>query len=45
MADLSKNAQQIMDLVKDMSAVELNQLVKGLEEEFGVSAAAMVVAG
>lgn len=27
-----------------MSAVELNQLVKGLEEEFGVSAAAMVVA-
>lgn len=34
-----------MDLVKDMSAVELNQLVKGLEEEFGVSAAAMVVAG
>ena len=34
-----------MDLVKEMSAVELNQLVKGLEEEFGVSAAAMVVAG
>jgi len=28
-----------MDLVKEMSAVELNQLVKGLEEEFGVSAA------
>lgn len=45
MAELSKNAQQIMDLVKDMGAVELNQLVKGLEEEFGVSAAAMVVAG
>ncbi len=34
-----------MDLVKEMGAVELNQLVKGLEEEFGVSAAAMVVAG
>lgn len=34
-----------MELVKEMSAVELNQLVKGLEEEFGVSAAAMVVAG
>jgi large subunit ribosomal protein L7/L12 len=45
MAELSKSAQQIMDLVKKMSAVELNQLVKGLEEEFGVSAAAMVVAG
>ncbi len=42
--ELTKNAQKIMDLVKEMSAVELNQLVKGLEEEFGVSAAAMVVA-
>ena len=28
-----------------MSAVELNGLVKALEEEFGVTAAAMVVAG
>jgi large subunit ribosomal protein L7/L12 len=45
MAELSKNAQKIMDLVKEMGAVELNQLVKSLEEEFGVSAAAMVVAG
>ena len=44
MADLPKNAQQIMDLVKDMSAVDLNQLVKGLEEEFWVTAAATVVA-
>ena len=43
--ELTKNAQKIMDLVKEMSAVELNQLVKWLEEEFGVSAAAMVVAG
>ncbi len=42
--ELTKNAQKIMDLVKEMSAVELNQLVKWLEEEFGVSAAAMVVA-
>lgn len=42
--ELSKNAQKIMDLVKEMWAVELNQLVKALEEEFGVSAAAMVVA-
>jgi len=45
MTELSGNAQKIMDLVKDMSAVELNTLVKALEEEFGVSAAAMVVAG
>lgn len=44
MAELTGNAQKIMDLVKEMSAVELNQLVKALEEEFGVSAAAMVVA-
>lgn len=44
--ELSKNAQKIMDLVKEMSAVELNQLVKSLEEEFGVSAVATVaVAG
>lgn len=44
--ELSKNAQKIMDLVKDMSAVELNELVKSLEEEFGVSAVATVaVAG
>ena len=28
-----------------MTAVEMNQLVKAIEEEFGVSAAAMVVAG
>jgi large subunit ribosomal protein L7/L12 len=43
--ELSKNAQKILELVKEMSAVELNQLVKAIEEEFGVSAAAMVVAG
>jgi ribosomal protein L7/L12 len=42
--ELSKNAQKIMDLVKEMGAIELNQLVKALEEEFGVTAAAMVVA-
>ena len=43
--DLTKNQQQVIDLVKEMSAVELNGLVKALEEEFGVTAAAMVVAG
>lgn len=40
---LSENAQKILDLVKELSAVELNQLVKALEEEFGVSAAAPVM--
>ena len=43
--ELTKNQQQILDLVKEMNAVELNGLVKALEEEFGVTAAAMVVAG
>jgi len=42
---LSANAQKILDLVKDLKAVELNQLVKALEEEFGVSAAAPVMMG
>jgi large subunit ribosomal protein L7/L12 len=43
---LSANAQKVLDLVKDLSAVELSQLVKALETEFGVSAAApMMMAG
>lgn len=47
MAELSKNAGQIMDLVKELTIVELNDLVTAMEEEFGVSAAApvMVAAG
>lgn len=44
--ELSTNAQKILDLVKELPVVELNSLVKALEEEFGVSAAAtMMVAG
>ncbi len=43
MAELSANAQKIMDLVKELTIVELNDLVKAMEEEFGVSAAAPVV--
>jgi large subunit ribosomal protein L7/L12 len=43
--ELSKNAQKILELIEEMSAVELNQLVKAIEEKFGVSAAAMVVSG
>jgi large subunit ribosomal protein L7/L12 len=47
MAELTKNAAQIMDLVKELTIVELNDLVTAMEEEFGVSAAApvMVAAG
>ena len=37
--------QEIIDAVKSMTVVELNDLVKALEEEFGVSAAAAMVAG
>ncbi len=43
--DLSANAKKVFDLVKELSAVELSALVKSLEEEFGVTAASMVVAG
>ena len=43
MAELSANAQKIMDLIKELSIVELNDLVKTMEEEFGVSAAAPVM--
>lgn len=41
--ELSKNVEKVFDLVKGLTAVELNELVKGLEEEFGVSAAAGAV--
>jgi large subunit ribosomal protein L7/L12 len=40
------NVTKILDLVKDLSVVELNELVKAVEEEFGVTAAAgVMVAG
>ena len=43
MAELSANANKVMDLVKDLTIVELNDLVTAMEEEFGVSAAAPVM--
>ena len=40
------DVQKLIEEVKSMTVVELNELVKALEEEFGVSAAAPVaVAG
>lgn len=42
--DLSTNAQKVFDLIKELSAIELVALVKKMEEEFGVSAAAVAVA-
>ena len=41
MAKLS--AQEFIEAIKEMTVVELNDLVKACEEEFGVSAAAGVV--
>jgi large subunit ribosomal protein L7/L12 len=42
MAKLSN--QEIIDSIKELTVLELNDLVKACEEEFGVSAAAAVVA-
>ena len=41
MADIAKMIEEI----KGMTVLELNDLVKAVETEFGVSAAAMAVAG
>lgn len=43
MSELSTKAAQILDLVKELTIVELNDLVKAMEEEFGVSAAAPIM--
>ena len=43
MAKLSKD--EIMAAVEEMSVLELSELVKALEEKFGVSAAPVAVAG
>ena len=45
MAELSKNAEKILELVKELSVMELADLVKAMEEEFGVSAAAPMMMG
>jgi len=45
-ATLSKDAEKVMEMVEKMTVLELNDLVKALEEKFGVSASApMMVAG
>ena len=36
-------AQELIDAIKELTVLELNDLVKACEEEFGVSAAAGVV--
>ena len=43
---MSEKITNIIDLVKELSILELSDLVKAIEEEFGVTAAApMMVAG
>ena len=39
---MSEKIQTIIDAVKELSVIELSELVKTFEEEFGVSAAAPV---
>lgn len=41
----SEKVTKFIDEIKALSVLELNELVKALEEEFGVSAAAVAVAG
>jgi large subunit ribosomal protein L7/L12 len=40
---LSKNAEKVIDLIGDMTILELNSLVEAMEEKFGVTAVAPVV--
>lgn len=42
MAELSKNVEKLVEDVKNLTVIELSELVKALEDEFGVSAAAPV---
>lgn len=42
---LTKNAEKVMELVEQMTVLELNDLVKALEEKFGVTAAAPMMMG
>jgi len=41
---MSDKKQQVIDIIKEMTVMELSELVKELEELFGVSAAAPVAA-
>ena len=41
---LSKGAADVLKAVEEMSVLELNELVKALEEKFGVSSAPMAMA-
>ena len=40
--DLSENAAKVLEMIEGMTVLEMNDLVKAMEEKFGVSAAAPV---
>lgn len=42
---LSEKVQKILDAIKELSLMEVSELVSGIEDEFGVSAAPTMVAG
>ena len=42
MSNLSENAAKVLDLISSMTILEAAELVKAMEEKFGVSAAAPV---
>ena len=44
-ADVSKNLAELIEKIEKLSVLELSQLVKALEEKFGVSAAPAMMAG
>lgn len=39
---MSEKVTQVLDLIKELTVLEVSELVKAMEEEFGVSAAAPV---
>src|SRR3989344_3342703 len=41
--NLSDNSKKVMEIVEKMTVLELSELVKALEEKFGVSAAAPIM--
>lgn len=45
MADTSANVQKIVESVEKLSLIEVSELVKALEDKFGVSAAAPMMMG
>lgn len=44
MEEIDMSNEKIIEMIKEMSVLELNDLVKAIEEEFGVTAAAPVAA-